>query len=76
MSRAAAENEDLAPRAVSCHLFIEAPAHSRANEEFDRVRGGRGRRGWRQTLYIESTIFYMGLMRANASSNLVCPEKF
>jgi len=24
MSRAAAENEDLAPRAVSCHLCIEA----------------------------------------------------
>ena len=41
MSRAAAENEDLAPRAVSCHLCIEAP-HSRANEEFDRVRGGGG----------------------------------
>ena len=38
MSRAAAENEDLAPRAVSCHLCIEAP-HSRANEEFDRVSG-------------------------------------
>jgi hypothetical protein len=39
MSRDAAENEDLAPRAVSCDLCIEAP-HSRANEEFDRVRGG------------------------------------
>jgi hypothetical protein len=39
MSRAAAENEDLAPHAVSCHLCIEAP-HSRANEEFDSVRGG------------------------------------
>ena len=44
MSRAAAENEDLAPRAVSCHLCIEAP-HSRANEEFDRVRGGEGEEG-------------------------------
>ena len=76
MSRAVAENEDLAPRAVSCHLCIEAP-HSRANEEFDRVRGGgRGRRGWRQGLYSESTILYMVLMRANASSNLVHPEKF
>ena len=75
MSRAAAENEDLAPRAVSCDLCIEAP-HSRANEEFDRVRGGKERRGWRQTLYSESTILYMGLMRANASSNLVRPEKF
>jgi len=53
MSRAAAENEDLAPRAVSCHLCIEAP-HSRANEEFDRVRGGRGRRGWNR-LYIGRT---------------------
>ncbi len=74
MSRAAAENEDLAPRAVSCHLCIEAP-HSRANEEFDRVRGGRGRRGWRQDLYSESTILYMVLMRANASSNLVHPNK-
>jgi hypothetical protein len=38
--------------------------------------GGRGRRGWRQALYSESTILYMGLMRANVSSNLVRPENF
>jgi hypothetical protein len=39
------------------------------------VRGGRGRRGKRQALYSESTILYMVLMRANASSKLVHPEK-
>ena len=51
MSRAAAENEDLAPRAVSCDLCIEAP-HSRANEEFDRVRWGEGEEGGGDRLYI------------------------
>ena len=41
MSRAAAENEDLAHGRfpVTC---VHKPAHSRANEEFDRVRGGGG----------------------------------
>ncbi len=58
---------------VTC---VYKPAHSRANEEFDRVRRGEGEEGGETDLYSESTILYMGLMRANASSNLVPPEKF
>ncbi len=58
---------------VTC---VENPAHSRTNEEFDRVRGGEGEEGVETSLYSESTILYMGLMRANASSNLVRPENF
>jgi hypothetical protein len=38
--------------------------------------GEEGVEGGETDLYSESTILYMGLMRANASSNLVPPEKF
>ncbi len=63
---------------VGCFLFSSSRDRSQLTcgptRNLTLLGGGGG--GWRQTLYSENTILYMGLKRAYASWNLVCQEKF